>query len=274
MENEKPEKTGKSPGFWFYPSDYERDMQMLSLASQGLWMRMLCWMHQNEERRGFLTLPSGEPMTRWDIASRVGKPTREVESCLKEMERVGVYTTSELGVLFCRRMVRETHISKVRSTAAKSRRSIETSEVCSTFAIAKVPTKEQQKGSVTASASVSDTHTHKRVQNLQRSPSKQIEQGAAGSGLTDRFSDWLRPWPRVPNPDQALRWWISVVKTPAHVEGAFAARDRYLSSEEVSRGIVQDPGKFLEQQSRGAWNGKWPSVAGSNGGGTKYRKED
>ena len=97
--------------------------------------------------------------------------------------------------------------------------------------------------------------------------SEQRARGTTSMPMTERFSEWMEPWPRNGNPDGAARWWISAVKTPADVEGAFASRDRYLASDDVARGIVCEPGKFLEQQSRGAWAGRWPTgmLNGQNG---------
>jgi uncharacterized protein YdaU (DUF1376 family) len=45
----------KLPYMQFYPTDYLIDTEMLSLAAQGLWMRMLCHMWGNE-RRGIINL--------------------------------------------------------------------------------------------------------------------------------------------------------------------------------------------------------------------------
>ncbi len=112
---------GKSPGFWLYPGDLERDYQILSLRSQGLAIRMLCWMHGNESHRGFLELPTGEPMVEQDIASKVGKPAREVRAALEEMARVGLYSQDDRGCIYSRRMAREYHISEVRRAAANRR---------------------------------------------------------------------------------------------------------------------------------------------------------
>lgn len=90
--------------------------------------------------------------------------------------------------------------------------------------------------------------------------------------IPDRFAEFIEPWPRVAKPDQAARMWISVIDTPADEAAAFAARDRYLASEEVSRGIVGDPARWLQDQKSAKWAGKWP---GKNGNGsTPYRKDD
>jgi hypothetical protein len=158
-------KNGKAPGFWFYTADYEKDVQILSLASQGLWSRMLCWAHDNEPHRGFLELPTGEPMSKWDIASRAGKTIRETEKCLEEMKRVGTYSLDGRGCIYCRRMARETHISEVRRVAAKVRSdaSIRAADgsFAGSFAPAKQPANEEQNPTVTASVSVSVSDSSK-----------------------------------------------------------------------------------------------------------------
>jgi hypothetical protein len=114
-------KDGKSPGYWHYPGDFERDMAGTSLAAQGLWIRMLGWMHQNEAHRGFLELPNGEAMTDQQICLRVGRSVREVRPLLQELKSFSVFSVAPSGALYCRRMARETHISEVRRSAAKSR---------------------------------------------------------------------------------------------------------------------------------------------------------
>jgi hypothetical protein len=111
----------KAPGFWFYTADYERDVQILSLTAQGLWARMLCWMSDNEAHRGFLELPTGLPMSNADIAARVGKPQKEVDKAVIEMERVGIFSRDDRACIYSRRMARDTHISEVRRAAAKAR---------------------------------------------------------------------------------------------------------------------------------------------------------
>ena len=80
--------------------------------------------------------------------------------------------------------------------------------------------------------------------------------------LNERFEEFLKPWPRCANPDLAARAWVSVVTTPADVLLAFACRDRYLMSDEVSRNVVQEPGRWLMDQKAAKWGGKWPPRAG------------
>lgn len=88
----------------------------------------------------------------------------------------------------------------------------------------------------------------------------------------ERFVEWLRPWPRVGKPDAACQAWLSVVVTPEDETSAFAARDRYLASDEVARNIIQEPAAWLYDQGRGGFSGRWP---GKNGGqGEERRREE
>lgn len=118
---QRPSKDGKWPAYQHYPGDFERDLAANSLAAQGLWIRMLGWMHQNEAHRGFLELPNGQPMTDKQIALRVGRSVREVRPLIEELKNFGVFSVTPSGALYCRRMARETYISEVRRAAAKSR---------------------------------------------------------------------------------------------------------------------------------------------------------
>ena len=118
---ERSAKDGKWPAYQHYPGDFERDLAGNSLAAQGLWIRMLGWMHQNEAHRGFLELPNGEPMTEKQISLRIGRSLKEVRPLLAELKSFGVFSVTPSGALYCRRMARETHISEVRRAAAKSR---------------------------------------------------------------------------------------------------------------------------------------------------------
>lgn len=77
----------------------------------------------------------------------------------------------------------------------------------------------------------------------------------------DRFQEWLKPWPRVSAVDAAAQAWISVINGTEDESKAFAARDRYLASAEVARNVIMEPARWLYEQARGNWEGKWPAPA-------------
>ena len=91
--------------FWW--QDYERDplLRSCSLAAQGLWMRMLCFMHEGNPY-GHLILNGVSPSQK-RLAAMVGKSEREVNTVLKELEEAGVFSRTEDGVIWSRRLVRD-----------------------------------------------------------------------------------------------------------------------------------------------------------------------
>jgi len=75
------------------------------------------------------------------------------------------------------------------------------------------------------------------------------------------FRKFLEPWPRCADQDGAARAWISV-DGDQHEVDAFACRDRYLASDDVARGVVQEPKNFIFEQGRNGWSGRWPAAKG------------
>jgi hypothetical protein len=101
----------------FFWSDYDADegLRMCSLASQGLWMRMLCIMARADPK-GELRV-GGEPCSDADLARSVGESEELVRQLLDELFRRGVYSITRSGVVFCRRMRKDAELSRKRSIA-------------------------------------------------------------------------------------------------------------------------------------------------------------
>lgn len=117
--NDSEEVAGKQPGFYLYPADLERELRPLPVTAQALWVRMLLQMHW-AARRGYLEHPTGEPFSSSDIARMVGMPLVSVGKMLDAMEnRYGTFSRDEHGVIFNRRMVRDTDISNKRKAAGR-----------------------------------------------------------------------------------------------------------------------------------------------------------
>jgi rhodanese-related sulfurtransferase len=91
--------------FWW--QDYERDaaLRSCSLAAQGLWMRLLCFMHDGEPY-GHLTVNGKIPDTK-RLAGMIGKPEREIAAGLRELDEAAVFSRDHEGVIYCRRMARD-----------------------------------------------------------------------------------------------------------------------------------------------------------------------
>lgn len=109
----------KLPAFQFYPGDWRKDpgIQACSFAARGLWVEMLCLMHESEQR-GYLVL-AGRAITPEQLARQTGGSADEVRGLLAELETAGVFSRDENGVIFSRRMGRDEHIRRVRSEAGK-----------------------------------------------------------------------------------------------------------------------------------------------------------
>src|SRR5215472_4767432 len=96
----------------FWPQDWMADpgLQSCSLAAQGLWIRLLCVMH-DATPRGHLLI-NGLPPTSQQISKIIGKNLEEIRSLLLELKRAKVYSRDGDGVIFSRRMVRDTAASE------------------------------------------------------------------------------------------------------------------------------------------------------------------
>jgi hypothetical protein len=97
----------KQPWLKFFPSDWRADpaLRMCSLAARGLWIEMLCLMHEARPHGSLLV--NAKPVTPARLANLVGGSVKEVEGYLVELEEAGVFSRDADGVLFSRRMRRD-----------------------------------------------------------------------------------------------------------------------------------------------------------------------
>ncbi|KFL87912.1 hypothetical protein AmDm5_1914 [Acetobacter malorum] len=91
--------------FWW--QDYERDpaLRLCSLAAQGLWMRLLCLMHEAEPY-GHLCI-NHRPLHTRQLAQMLGVSDRQIQRLMAELREAGVYSTTSEGAVFCRRLLRD-----------------------------------------------------------------------------------------------------------------------------------------------------------------------
>ena len=97
----------KQPWLKFFPSDWRADpaLRMCSLAARGLWIEMLCLMHEARPHGSLLV--NGKPVTAAQLANLVGAGVAEVEGFLAELEEAGVFSRDADGALYSRRMRRD-----------------------------------------------------------------------------------------------------------------------------------------------------------------------
>lgn len=96
----------RQPWMKFFGSDWRSDpkLRACSLAARGLWADMMTLMHEATPY-GHLLI-NGQPPPLSELAAQVGRPVREVRRALEELEANGVYSRTEAGVIFSRRMTR------------------------------------------------------------------------------------------------------------------------------------------------------------------------
>lgn len=95
--------------FWWSDWSGDKALRMCSLAARGLWMELLAIMHEAEPYGHLLV--NGKRISPRQIGQIVGAATDQVTACLKELEEAGVFSRTEDGVPFSRRMVRDNEAS-------------------------------------------------------------------------------------------------------------------------------------------------------------------
>lgn len=84
----------------------DEGLRMCGLSARGLWIELISIMHGCEPY-GHLAIKGRAPSTK-QIASLVGMTSeREVVTLLQELEDAGVFSRSDDGLIFCRRLVRD-----------------------------------------------------------------------------------------------------------------------------------------------------------------------
>jgi len=139
----------KRPSLQFYPADWRNDpaLRMCSPAARGLWIDMICIMHEANPY-GHLVV-SGVAVSPEELAMIVGGTPKDVAKWLDELHRRKVYSVTDGGVIFSRRMVRdETDRDKWRTRQARHR------DVTPT--VTDYVTPESQRSSSSTSSSVTE----------------------------------------------------------------------------------------------------------------------
>ena len=96
-----------APWMKFYPTDWRADpaLRMCSVGARGLWMEMLCVMHEAVPRGSLLV--NGRSVNARQLAGLAGCSVDDVISMLAELEDAGVFSREDDGTIFSRRMRRD-----------------------------------------------------------------------------------------------------------------------------------------------------------------------
>lgn len=94
------------PWLKFYTTDWRSDprLRMCSVAARGLWIEMICLMHEAEPYGHLLV--SGKAPSTAQLAVLVGAAVEEVAACLEELRAAGVFSTTKGRVIYSRKLER------------------------------------------------------------------------------------------------------------------------------------------------------------------------
>jgi hypothetical protein len=109
----------KQPWFKFYPGDWRADasLRMCSSAARLLWLEMLCLMHESEPRGHLLV--KGRRATDSQLGMLSGITDGSIPVLLAELRDADVFSETDDGVIFSRKMVKDTKVSKEQSDRRK-----------------------------------------------------------------------------------------------------------------------------------------------------------
>lgn len=110
----------KNPWFKWYPSDWRGDslLRACEPMSRYVWMEMIGLMHEAEPY-GHLIL-GGRAMDYETLSRVIGVDVQVVKRAVKELESRGVFSRTDKGVIFSRRMIRdEERAKKARENGGK-----------------------------------------------------------------------------------------------------------------------------------------------------------
>lgn len=110
----------KLPALQFYVGDWRKDpgVQALDYEARGVWLELLCLMHESDDR-GRLLL-NGQPMPDAALAQNLGLPEATLKQILSKIEAYGVASRDpDTGALYCRRMVRDEDLRRKKAEAGR-----------------------------------------------------------------------------------------------------------------------------------------------------------
>ena len=102
------------PSFQFYPDDWMNDLGLrgCSPATRGIWADVLCMMHQGIPYGHLADAAGAIPVK--NAAIRCGVSLKTFMSAMAELESHQVFSRTDEGIVFSRRMVRDEHNRNVR----------------------------------------------------------------------------------------------------------------------------------------------------------------
>lgn len=109
----------KRPAMQFYIGDWKKDpnVRACSIGARGLWVEMILAMFECEPR-GYMLVGSKQATVQ-QIAVMAGCSLEETQTLLKELEEARVFSRTEDGTIYSRRMVRDEQLRAKRQECGK-----------------------------------------------------------------------------------------------------------------------------------------------------------
>ena len=117
---------------------------------------------------------------------------------------------------------------------------------------------------------------------LTHTPNVRVRRRAPNVINTDKpaspkFAEWWDRWCEltklVQHKDESARTWITVAKTGDEA-AIFGCLERYGASDQVYRGVIQNPDRWLYEQARSGWKGDWPLRRAASGSTRQQQAAD
>lgn len=220
----------KRPSFQFYPADWRNDpaLRMCSLAARGLWWEMLCVMHTCEPY-GHL-VAAAKAIEPEELGRIVGESAKDVRRWLAELERHAIFSRTEDGTIFSRRMIRDEKEREAwRDRQAKSRANTED--------VTEHVTAKSRRSSTSSSPSSSNKSSLRSERAVRVVP---------------QLPDW------IPSEE-----WKAYVEMRKKIHAPLTDRAVTLAIAELEKLKAQGhaPGSVLDQSTAKSWRGLFPVKA-------------
>lgn len=113
------------PWFKFYPTDWRADqmLRLCSAAARGLWLECMCLMHEAKPYGHLLV--NGRAITEAQLANLTGIPASDIGGLIAELDAAGVFSRTDDGVVYSRRMIRDAQRAAAGSVFGKRARTLE-----------------------------------------------------------------------------------------------------------------------------------------------------
>jgi hypothetical protein len=191
----------------FYPSDWRADpaLRVCSLAARGLWVEMLCIMHEATPR-GYLTI-KGRDVTEAQLATLSGTPLEEITNLIGELETMGVFSRDGKGCIYSRRILRDEKKSK---TAQKNGKNGGNPKLSSNGKQKKTPSSDNLQDNTTFKGQDKTQKPEARSQKPEERDNSKLSSLSDAQARDEDFI-WIR--------EDGFRWFLSRGLTETQAEG-------------------------------------------------------